>query len=106
MDKKESVYFKFEEKFLEDKELLSIVNCGEFHNLTIDELKNRKVEIIFTNSIMSNKKEFVTDLICKTPNEFYLYLSTTIMEQRYMLKIYHKYSDKNLVELLIKNIQK
>lgn len=106
MEKKESVYFKFEEKFLEDKELLSIVNCGDNHNLTIDEVKNRKVEILFTNSIISNKKEFLTDLICKTPNGFYLYLSTTVMEQRYMLKIYHKINDKGLVDLLIKSIQK
>ena len=53
MDKKESVYFKFEEKFLEDKELLSIVNCGDNHNLNIDELMKKNVETIFKYSILS-----------------------------------------------------
>jgi len=106
MDKKESVYFKFEEKFLEDKELLSIVNCGDNHNLNIDELMKKNVETIFKYSMNYPQNEFVTDYICKTTNNFYIYLSTTVMESRYMLKIYYKPSNKNFVDIFLKSLKK
>ena len=106
MEKKESVYFKFEEKFLEDKELLSIVNCGDNHNLNIDELMKKNVETIFIYSMSYPQNEFVTDYICKTTNNFYIYLSTTIMESRYMLKIYYKPTNKNFVDIFLKSLKK
>lgn len=106
MEKKESVYFKFEEKFLEDKELLSIVNCGDNHNLNIDELMKKNVETIFIYSMSYPQNEFVTDYICKTTNNFYIYLSTTVMESRYMLKIYYKPSNKNFVDIFLKSLKK
>lgn len=106
MEKKESVYFKFEEKFLEDKELLSIVNCGDNHNLNIDELMKKNVETIFVYSMSYPQNEFVTDYICKTTNNFYIYLSTTVMESRYMLKIYYKPTNKNFVDIFLKSLKK
>ena len=106
MEKKESVYFKFEEKFLEDKELLSIVNCGDNHNLNIDELMKKNVETIFIYSMSYPQNEFVTDYICKTTNNFYIYLSTTVMESRYMLKIYYKPTNKNFVDIFLKSLKK
>ena len=106
MEKKESVYFKFEEKFLEDKELLSIVNCGDNHNLNIDELMKKNVETIFIYSMNYPQNEFVTDYICKTTNNFYIYLSTTVMESRYMLKIYYKPTNKNFVDIFLKSLKK
>jgi hypothetical protein len=106
MEKIKSPYFKFEKKFLKDKELLSIVDCGDSHNLTIDELKSKKVETIFSKSIHRLGKEFYTDLIVKTTNNFYIYLSTTVMESTYMLKIYFKPNDKNIVDILLKTFKK
>lgn len=106
MEKKESVYFKFEEKFLEDKELLSIVNCGNNHNININELMSKKVETIFINSFHYPSNDFITDYICKTTNNFYIYLSTTVMENNYMLKIYYKPNDKNFVDIFLKSLKK
>ena len=101
-----SIYFKFEEKFLNDKELLSIVDCGENHNLQINELMKKNVETLFTNSVRYQDIEFVTDYICKTTNNFYIYLSTTVMENRYMLKLYYNPKDKNFVEIFLKSLKK
>jgi len=106
MEKKDSAYFRFEEKFLEDKGLISIVNCGDNHNLNIDELMKKKVETIFINSLNYPQNEFVTDYICKTTNNFYIYLSTTVMESKYMLKIYYKPNDKNFVDIFLKSLKK
>ena len=106
MEKQNSIYYKFESDFLKDKELLSVIDCGEYHNLTTDSLKNKNVETLFVNSILYLDKEFITDFICKTTNNFYLYLSTTVMENRPMLKIYYKPKDKNFVDLLIKSFKK
>jgi hypothetical protein len=106
MEKIKSPYFKFEKKFLKDKELLSIVDCGETHNLTIDELKTKKIEILFSKTVRQGGNDFITDLIVKTTNNFYIYLSTTVMEARYMLRIYYKPNDKNFVDLFLKTLKK
>jgi hypothetical protein len=106
MEKIKSPYFKFEKKFLKDKELLSIVDCGENHNIKIDELMKKNVETVFKNSILTYNNEFITDYICKTTNNFYIYLSTTVMENRYMLKIYYKPTDKNFVDIFLKSLKK
>jgi hypothetical protein len=106
MEKIKSPYFKFEKKFLKDKELLSIVDCGETHNLTIDELKAKKIEILFSKTVRHGSNDFITDLIVKTTNNFYIYLSTTVMETRYMLRIYYKPNDKNFVDLFLKTLKK
>jgi hypothetical protein len=106
MEKIKSPYFKFEKKFLKDKELLSIVDCGETHNLTIDELKTKKIEILFSKTIRQGSNDFITDLIVKTTNNFYIYLSTTVMETRYMLRVYYKPNDKNFVDLFLKTLKK
>jgi hypothetical protein len=106
MEKIKSPYFKFEKKFLKDKELLSIVDCGENHNIKIDELMKKNVEAVFKNSILTYNNEFITDYICKTTNNFYIYLSTTVMENRYMLKIYYKPTDKNFVDIFLKSLKK
>jgi hypothetical protein len=106
MENTKSTYFKFEEKFLEDKELLSIIDCGNRHNLNIENLMTRNVNILFMNSIDYPKNEFITDLICQTTNNFYLYLSTTVMENSYMLKIYYKQEDRQFVKLLLKTFKK
>ena len=98
--------FNYEEKFLNDKELLSVINCGEHHNINIEEIKNKNVEIIFTHSVISSGKTYITDLICKTSNDFYLYLSKTTMEDKCLLKIYYKQDKKNFVDLLIKSFKK
>ena len=38
--------FKYENKFLQGKDLLSVIDCGEHHNININEIGKRKVEIM------------------------------------------------------------
>jgi hypothetical protein len=66
----------------------------------------KNVETVFKNSILTYNNEFITDYICKTTNNFYIYLSTTVMENRYMLKIYYKPTDKNFVDIFLKSLKK
>lgn len=106
MEKIKSPYFKFEKKFLKDKELLSIIDCGDNHDLNIENLKDRNVQVIFSKSVFNHNKEFFTDLIVKTTNNFYIYLSTTTMENRCMLKLYYKQNDKNFVKIFLNTIKK
>lgn len=97
--------FKYENKFLKDKDLLSIIDCGDYHNINIDEIRKKNVEVIFTESVMVSNKEIITDLICKTSNDFYLYLSKKPLDDKPFLKIYYNQDKKNFVNLLIKSFK-
>ena len=98
--------FKYENKFLQGKDLLSVIDCGEHHNININEISKRKVEIIFTNSFMTPTSQVITDLICKTSNDLYLYLSKNPLDENSYLKIYYNQDKKNFVDLLIKSFKK
>jgi len=106
MDTKET-YFLKEKEFLSKNNLLSIINYEDSHKLTPQILKDKKnTEPILIISTICDNREYITDYICSVQKKFYIYLSSTIMENSYKLRIYYYPNDIEEIKLLIKNLNK
>lgn len=100
-------YFTKEEEFLSKNAFLSIINYEDSHNLTPQILKEKKnTEPILIISTISNNREYITDYICSVQKKFFIYLSSTVMESSYKLRIYYLPNDIEEIKILIKNLNK
>jgi hypothetical protein len=104
---KEYKIFKYENKFLKDKNFLSIIKLANKVDITTNDLDGKNVEKIFTDSILYEDGEIVTDFICKLKSGVYIYLSKEMPQSsNYELKIYYEQNQKNEILFLIKNLKK
>jgi hypothetical protein len=105
MDIKEK-YFTKEKDFFDKFGLLSVINYEDSHKLTPKELSSKKnTESVLIISTYQNDKEFITDYICSVQKKFYIYLSSTIMESSYKLRIYYSPNDIAEIKMLIQNLK-
>ena len=108
MDKQNELkIFRYEKKFLEDKNFLSITTLSGKLNLSPKDLETKNIERIFSNSVYYEDGELYLDYICKLKSGIFLYLSKeSPVNVYYDVKIYYNTNQKNEVSLLIKNLIK
>jgi hypothetical protein len=103
---KDRKIFSFEEKFLKDKDFLSITTITEGHGLTPDTFKNKNHTEIFVDSFFYSNGEVILDYICKLKSGIYFYFSKIDIHSNYKLKAYYSIEQRSELNFLIKNILK
>jgi hypothetical protein len=98
--------FKHQDKFLNDKPLLSYCDIFDNHGLTPEVLKNRDTAIIFSESKIYTNGELISDFICKLKSGIYLYLHNKDNSTTYKLRAYYTIENRKELDLLINNIKR
>ena len=105
-NKEEIPYFKFEKKFLEDKNFLSITTIADNHGLTPEIIKNKNIVEVFVNTIFYSNGEVILDYVCKLKSGIFLYFSKIDIHANYKLRAYYSIGQRSELNFLIKNILK
>jgi hypothetical protein len=98
--------FKHQDKFLNDKPLLSYSDIFDGHGLTPEIMKNRDMSIIFSESKIYTNGELISDFICRLKSGLYLYLSVYGQSVVYKLRIYYSPEQRTELEFLINGIKR
>ena len=98
--------FKHQDKFLNDKPLLSYCDIFDNHGLSPEILKNRDTTIIFSESKIYTNGELISDFICKLKSGVYLYLSLYGQSSSYKLRAYYSSEQRNELDFLINSIKR
>lgn len=98
--------FKHQDKFLNDKPLLSYCDVFDNHGLTPEIMKNRDMSIIFSESKIYTNGELISDFICRLKSGLYLYLSVYGQSVIYKLRIYYSPEQRTELEFLINGIKR
>ena len=101
-----SSIFKHQEKFLQDKPLLSYCAVSDNHGLTPNELKNKDITTIFSESKVYVDGEVIEEYICKLKSGVYLYLSKNSVGYTYKLRAYYTQELRKELDFLINNIKR
>jgi hypothetical protein len=101
-----SSIFKHQEKFLQDKPLLSYCDVFDNHGLTPNELKNKDITIIFSESKVYVDGEVIEEYICKLRSGVCLYLSKNSGGNTYKLRAYYTQELRKELDFLINNIKR
>lgn len=101
-----SSIFKHEEKFLKDKTLLSYCDIFDNHGLKPNELKNKDITIIFSESKVYVDGEMISEYICRLKSGVYLYLSLYGQSGSYKLRAYYSHEQRNELDFLINSIKR
>jgi len=101
-----SSIFKHEKKFLQDKPLLSYCDVFDNHGLKPNELKNKDITIIFSESKVYVDGEVIVEHICKLRSGVYLYLSKNSEGNTYKLRAYYTQELRKELDFLINNIKR
>jgi hypothetical protein len=98
--------FKHQDKFLNDKPLLSYCDVFDNHGLTPEILKNRDTAIIFSESKIYTNGELISDFICRLKSGLYLYLSIYGQSVTFKLRVYYSQEQRTELDFLINGIKR
>ena len=97
-------HFTIENEFLKKFGLLSSIEFSGNHDLNPDKIED-KGELIFRKSINNQKTEYVSDIIVKIKDSFFIYLSSTDMDKNYKKRLFFEPKFLGQTKLFLKSLK-
>lgn len=97
-------HFLIEGEFLKKFGLLSIIEYSGNHNLSPDKIED-KGELIFRKSVTNQTVEYVSDIIVKIKDSFFIYLSSTDMDKNYKMKLFFEPKFLGQTKIFLKSLK-